>query len=209
VPERDRGAYSRPPAAVEAGPQGLRLVVDGAVQSVQVGETEPAGYWPALIPTHRPRTALLLGLGGGTAAHLLLRRWGHVTITGVDDDPEVLRLGRLRFGLDRVPLTTVEADARTYVRACRDHFDLVIVAVYRGEQAPEFLASHSFVRAVRQLVAPGGTAVWNLQRDRRGSRLRRLIGRGMLPERRALAGLNLVLHFRRRSRVLRNSLPVR
>ncbi len=194
-------------AAIETGPEGLRLVVDGAVQSVQVGDGTPPGYWPALVPERRPRSALILGLGGGTAVHLLRRRWGDVAITGVDDDVDVLRLARSQFGLDAVPLTIVEADARAYARGCRRQFDLVIVDLYRGETAADFLASRSFVREVRQLVTPGGTAVWNLHRDRRSARLRRLATRGTLPVRRVLAGLNLVLHVRRRARVLHLSLP--
>ena len=205
--ERRAEPDGRGPAQVDSGPEGLRLIVDGAVQSIQVGEGPTPGYWPGLVPEHRPRTALILGLGGGTVVHLLRRRWGDVAITGVDDDPSVIGLACAQFGLDAVPMTIVEADARTFVRACRSHFDLVVVDLSRGETAPEFLATRSFVRAVRQLLTPGGTAVWNLHRDRRSVRLRRLATRRLAPERRVLAGLNLVLHARRRARVLHLSLP--
>jgi hypothetical protein len=207
TPDGEERPSARPRPSVEAAAEGLRLVVDGAVQSVSLGSGRPAGYWPALVPERRPRTALVLGLGGGTVVHLLRQRWPDVEITGVDDDPEVLTLARSRFGLDRVRLAIVAADARDYVRVRRERFDLVIVDLYRGEVPADFLASRSFARAVRQLVAPGGVAVWNLHRDRRSRLLRRIAGRGMVPERGVLVGLNLVLHFRRRLRVLHLSLP--
>jgi len=54
------------------------LLIDGVVQSLDPGDgTEDVnGYWPALIPEYRPERTLLLGLGGGTVARLLLRRFG-------------------------------------------------------------------------------------------------------------------------------------
>jgi spermidine synthase len=199
----------RPRPAVETYDGELRLLVDGAVQSVAVGATTPRGYWPALLPEQEPKSALILGLGGGTVAHLLRRRWRDVSITGVDDDAEVLRLARSRFGLDTLNVEIVEADARVYTRRCARFFDLVVVDVYRGEVAAEFLNSGAFIRSVRQLVNPGGTAVWNLHRDRRGALLRRRAGRGMVLDRGVITGLNLVLHFRRTRRVLHLSLPAR
>ena len=36
------------------------LAIDGAVQSVAVGAgAAPSGYWPAMLPDHPPRDALL------------------------------------------------------------------------------------------------------------------------------------------------------
>ena len=178
-----------------------RLVVDGAVQSVALRTGErPRGYWPAMLPRRRPSSALVLGLGGGTIVQLLWERFGPLPIVGIDDDRAVLELGRRRFGLDRPELMAIQADARQYVRACRRRFALVIVDVYRGERLPDWASGRDFVRRVRSLAEPGGTVVWNLHRDRRGASLRRRAVAGMLLERRVLAGLNLVLHLRRRRR---------
>src|SRR5919199_876209 len=77
------------------------LAIDGNVQSVAVGAgAAPSGYWPAMLPDRPPRDALLLGLGGGTIAHLLSGTFGPLPIVGVDDDPDVVALGRAHFGLD-------------------------------------------------------------------------------------------------------------
>jgi spermidine synthase len=179
----------------------LRLVVDGAVQSVLVREGEtPHGYWPALVPARRPRRVLILGLGGGTLVQLLRRRWPDLQIVGVEDDSEVLRLAQSQFGLDGPTLRIEQVDAAEFVAACREHFDLVVVDLYRGETAAPFVQSRKFIRRIRSLTAPGGTVVWNLHRDRRSDLLRRRCGAGLLLERRVLVGLNLVLHLQRRAR---------
>lgn len=198
---------SVPGARIEIAEGETRLVLDGAVQSVSVRPGErPRGYWGAMLPEQRPASVLVLGLGGGTFVHLLWDRFGRVPVVGVDDDGTVLELGRQHFGLDAPELTVVQADAGEYVRACRRRFALVIVDIYRGERLPEWASRRAFIRRVRGLAEPGGTVVWNLHRDRRGRDLRRRAGAGLLLERRVLAGLNLVLHFRRK-RLLRISLP--
>jgi spermidine synthase len=192
-----------PAPSVERAGDELRLIVDGAVQSVAVGADEtPRGYWRALLPVRRPASALILGLGGGTVVHLLRRQSRSIRITGVDDDPRVLVLARRHFGLEDGATAIVEADAREFVRRCQQHFDLVVVDLFRGEEIAGFVGQREFIRRIRSLVSAGGTLVWNLHRDRRGSSLRRRVGAGLRPDRRVLAGLNLVLHFRRRRRRL-------
>lgn len=191
---------------IEAADGEVRLVADGAVQSVAVRPGElPRGYWPAMVTERRPADALILGLGGGTVVHLLWRRHGMLPVVGVDNNAAILALGRRAFGLETPELLIVEADAGEYVRACTRRFGLVVVDVFDGERLPDFVASRQFIRRVRALTRPGGTVVWNLHRDRRSQVLRRRAGRGMLAERRILAGLNFVLHLRRRSRRRRDT----
>jgi spermidine synthase len=177
----------------------LRLVVEGAVQSVAVrdGET-PRGYWQALIPSQTASTALILGIGGGTAAHLLRRKSPSTRITGVDNDPRVLDLARSAFGLDSTGVQLVLADARDFVAACGTRYDLVIVDLFRGEALDPIASSWAFQRGLHSIVMPGGTLVWNLHRDRRSAMARRRAGSGLLLLKRVFAGLNLVLHFHRR-----------
>src|SRR5205823_3994495 len=77
------------------------LLIDGVVQSVVVGPGPLGpGYWPHMLPDVRPNRALILGMGGGTIAHLLTRQFGPLPITGVEHDPRVIRLGLSAFGLD-------------------------------------------------------------------------------------------------------------
>src|SRR5512139_3202010 len=67
------------------------LIQDGAILSVAVTDGDPPfGYWAAMMPEKEPRTALLLGLGAGTLAHLLTRRFHGIRIVGVDIDARLI-----------------------------------------------------------------------------------------------------------------------
>ena len=179
----------------------LRLVVCGSVQSVGlVPGVEPHGYWTAMVPDNRPEQALVLGIGGGTVAHLLWQRYPELAIIGIDDDQITLELARNQFGLETPLLRLQHADAADFVRGARAQFDLVIVDLFVGEAIAEVVNNRRLQRGVRSLAAPGGTVIWNLHRDRRGSVLRRRVGSGLLLRRRILVGLNLVLHLHRRRR---------
>ena len=175
--ERQRPATNRyqPPAEPRvrvAEDEGQRaLLVDGVVQSVAVeGPHLGPGYWPSMLPDVRPRRALLLGLGGGTIAHLLVRRFGPIPMVGVEVDPEVLALARAEFALDLPSLSVVEADALAYVAACAERFDYVCIDLYRGAELERGVLARPVLRAIKRLLIPGGLAVFNLFRDRRTAR---------------------------------------
>ncbi len=69
------------------------LVADGVILSAEVTDTDPPfGYWTAMLPAGAPRTALLLGLGAGTLAHLLSRRFPGIRMVGVDIDPDYINI---------------------------------------------------------------------------------------------------------------------
>jgi spermidine synthase len=148
------------------------LLVDGVVQSVAVdGPTfRGPGYWPAMLPDVRPRRALLLGLGAGTIAHLLVRRFGPLPIVGVEADPDVLALARAQFGLDLLALTIVEGDAFEYVPSCAERFDYVAVDLYRGSELQGAALARPFLRALKELLLPGGQIYFNLFKDGRTAR---------------------------------------
>lgn len=173
----------------------LALAIDGAVQSVAVGGgAAPSGYWPAMLPTRPPRDALLLGLGGGTIAHLLVGAYGPLPIVGVDDDPAVLALARAHFDLDLPNLEIVAADAFAYAAACRRRFDFVCVDLFRDGQIPARVCAAGFLTHVRGLLRPRGTAVFNLARDRHAADRLRQLARYFVVVRRILVGFNLVVH---------------
>jgi SAM-dependent methyltransferase len=173
----------------------LGLAIDGAVQSVAVAAgAPPSGYWPAMLPTRPPRDALLLGLGGGTIAHLLVGAFGPLPIVGVDDDPAVLTLGREAFGLDLPNLEVVVADAFSYAATCARRFDLVCVDLYRDGRIPTRVCASPFLANLRRLLRPGGAATFNLARDRSAPNRLRQLARHFHVARRILVGFNLVVH---------------
>jgi len=128
-----------------------------------------------MLPDVRPSRALILGLGGGTIALLLMRRFGSIPIVGVEIEPQVIRLARSAFGLDLPNVEILEGDALQYVLQAEGRFDYVAVDLFAGDVIPSEIFAKPFLRAVRRLLNPGGLAAFNFFKDRRTpARQRRL-----------------------------------
>lgn len=159
---------------------GIALEVESVVQSVSVPSMEPpatdeptpgpgGGYWGLLLPPGCPRRALLLGLGGGTVAHLLAQRCPEAEIVGVEREASVLRVAREQFGLDKLSrLTVVEADAFEWARGQAEtggdetRFDLIVLDLFEaGRLAPGALGT-TFLRQIAALLEPEGVLTVNL-----------------------------------------------
>jgi spermidine synthase len=139
------------------------LRVGGVIQSVAVDEHYESDIWDAMIPDRRPGSVLILGMGGGTLASLLARRYAGVPTLGVERDARIARLARGRFGLDRLAQVQVlEADAFEFVETCGATFDLVCVDLYVGGRMEHGVLGAAFLRQIARLLAPDGTAVFNL-----------------------------------------------
>ncbi len=144
------------------------LVTDGVILSVAVADADPPfGYWTAMLPGERPGCALLLGLGAGTLAHLLSRRFRDLPIVGIDNDPELLAFARDHFDLDLPNLEIVVTDAFDYVARCDRRFDFVAVDLFVGSAFERGVLSRPFLRRLRSIVSAEGEIVFNLFRERR------------------------------------------
>jgi spermidine synthase len=171
----------------------LALLIDGVVQSIAVQDQEVAGYWAALLPTVRPKLALVLGLGGGTVVQLLHRRFGPLPVIGVERDPEVLALARERFGLDLPGLTVVEADAFDYLPDCQERFDYVCVDLFQGGQLQRAVLGRPFLRRLKEITRPGGEIAINLFLDRRAETHLQRLARVLPIRRTEKVGKNLIV----------------
>ena len=172
------------------------LVVDGVIISVAADEGEaPSGYWAAMLPQGSPRSALLLGLGGGTLAHFLNRRYPDIQMVGVDADGEVIRFAQEHFDLDLPNLEIVVGDAFEYVDRCRREFDFVAVDLFAGYDFQRSVLSKPFLRRIRTL-AGRGEIVFNLFKDRRTTQHLERIGRVLRVQRLDEVGKNVVVHCR-------------
>ncbi|TAK30800.1 MAG: methyltransferase domain-containing protein [Chloroflexota bacterium] len=173
------------------------LMVDGAVVSVAVtGEEPPSGYWAAMLPRISPRNALLLGLGGGTLAHLLNFRWPGIQLTGVDLDTEVIAYAREQFDLDLPNLEVIIADAFDFLAEAPRCYDYVAVDLFRGFDLQRRVLSKPFLSNLRQTIGPHGEAVFNLFQDRRTARNLSRIARVLWICRVDEVGRNVVVHCR-------------
>jgi spermidine synthase len=139
------------------------LIVDGAVQSVAPEDGHRgSGYWAAMIPDVRPKSTLILGLGAGTVAHLLTRRFGPVPIVAVDDDPDTVAVARLEFDLNLDNLQIVIADAFEFVERCSEGFDLILVDLYHGARPAGGMVSRPFLAGLQRILERRGQIVFNL-----------------------------------------------
>lgn len=174
-----RGARQTPIAVVEQGRLVLR--VGGVIQSVGVDETYRADIWDALLPHNQPANALILGLGGGTIAHLMTQRFGPLPITGVECDPAVVWLARQQFGLDaHEHVRIVVADAFDYARRCHETYDAICVDLYTAGKMAHGVLGGRFLRDVGRLLSLEGEAAINLWRSSYLDDQLRRIGRELL-----------------------------
>lgn len=160
-----RVAGTKPFVTIENGRKVLR--VGGVIQSVTVDPTCPRDVWDAMLPDDiQPASALILGLGGGTIATLMTRRWGALRITGVERDPAVTWLARHEFGLAALPhVRIIVEDAFTYVRHCDERFDVICVDLYVAGKMAHGVLGGAFLRDIARCLTPNGLAAFNLWRS--------------------------------------------
>ncbi len=156
------------------------LVADGVIFSVAAADADPPfGYWAAMLPSARPANALLLGLGAGTLAHLLNRRFPEIPIVGVDNDPELLAFARTHFNLDLPNLEVVVADAFDYVARCERRYDYVAVDLFVGAAFERRILSRRFLRHLQSIASTDAEIAFNMYRNRRAEshleRIRRIL----------------------------------
>ncbi len=171
------------------------LLVDGVILSVAVeGAEPPSGYWAAMLPQGSPSSALILGLGGGTLAHLLARRYQGIRIVGVDTDLELIDFARREFGLDLPNLEVVTQDAFQYVDRCERRFDFVAVDLFAGYDFQRGVVAKPFLRRLKEIAGSGGEIAFNLFRDKRTETHLVRISRVLRIRQKLVVGRNVVIH---------------
>ncbi len=114
----------------------------------------------------RPRSALILGLGGGAIANYLHARIADLDLDAVDIDPEVVRLAQAHFDVprDHPRYRCHVVDARLFLeRAPGDRrWDMIFLDAYRGVTIPYHLKTAEFHAAVLARLSPQGVVVANL-----------------------------------------------
>jgi len=204
--EQIGGAPKLRPQSAEKSTQGLTveeyeghrvLIQDGVILSVAVPAGDPSfGYWTAMLPEGTPRTALLLGFGAGTLAHLVARRFPGIRIVGVDIDPRVIEFARRHFDLAVPNLEIVIGDAFAYAAACREPFDYVAVDLFCGRAFQRGALAKPFLRSLKAIAGPTGEIVVNLFKDRRGDVYINRLARILVIHRVERLTYNIVVHCR-------------
>lgn len=136
-----------------------KLIIGGATQSIFRLDGKDRGYWPHLVPQKSIDSALILGLGGGTVARILRRKWPQVKIVGIELDPVVVRVATSYFGLD--PETEVRTQDFRAVFHQDETYDLVIVDLYLGRSFLPAAEEKIFLSQLRRKLNPGGLVAFN------------------------------------------------
>lgn len=164
-------------STVDVGPERQLRVNDGfAVQSwvYRDGRLPMRDVWSfyALAPSWSARPTvgrvLLLGMGGGTTAELYRRLYPAARVTGVELDPEMVRMGREQLGIRFDGVEVVIADARTYVAGAAisspGNWDIIILDAFQFPYVPFQLTTREFFTDVSRCLTPGGVLVVNAGR---------------------------------------------
>ena len=117
----------------------------------------------ATIYPEAPRRILMLGLGGGSISTYLGRFMPETAVTTVEIDPGVITAAQTYFGLRESERMRYRAgDGRVFLNRDSERYDLILVDAYRGGYVPFHLLTREFYGLVKQRLAPGGAAAFNV-----------------------------------------------
>jgi spermidine synthase len=144
---------------------GTYLQVGGLTQSGGI----LVGIWQTTIKKIHERksdvdSCLILGLGGGTVAKLVMKYWPDAVITGVDFDPVIVDLGKKYLGLGDVQVRLFVKDAFEYCQEAVNEgkkFDLILIDLYKGSEFPAQFEGEQFPTLILKLLRNEGLAVFN------------------------------------------------
>jgi predicted membrane-bound spermidine synthase len=142
----------------------ILFLTDGLVQNRLLPDrrsySEYTYMLEALAAAYAPdaQRVLVLGLGAGAVPRALTERG--FTVDAVDINPDMLTAMREHIAGESGWSAHV-GDARTYVRACRERYDLAVIDLFHGDGTPDYLLSANFFRDLRQCLTPDGIVVMN------------------------------------------------
>ena len=117
---------------------------------------------------------LVLGVAGGSVVKTLVEEIAYKgKITGVEIDPEIIKVANTYFKLDEVKnLEIVIDDAFEYVLKTKNKYDLIIVDVFEDTTMPNFLFQTFFIKRICFLLKSRGFILFNTMLLNRSDNLR-------------------------------------
>ncbi len=105
----------------------------------------------------------MLGLGGGSISTYLARFLPDAAITTIEVDPGVLTAAKTFFGLRATErVRYIAGDGHVFLNRNRAVYDLILLDAYRGGYVPAHLLTREFYELIKQRLAPGGAAAFNV-----------------------------------------------
>ena len=138
-----------------------------SVANLKDADDLPVKYTQAMtVAAAYPReikNILMLGLGGGSISTYLGRFLPEAKIDTVELDPGVIAAAKQHFGIIATPrLRYLDGDGRVFLNRNKARYDLILVDAYHGGYVPFHLLTKEFYTLVRDRLAPGGAAAFNV-----------------------------------------------
>ena len=124
---------------------GTYIQSDGLTQSGGVVES----IWKSILRRIKDKDItkiLVLGLGAGTLAKLLRRKYPNSKIAGVEIDPLMIELGKKYFKLEDFK---ININVKDVINFKIDKYDLIIVDLYNGDKYPKEFETIKFLKSLR------------------------------------------------------------
>lgn len=117
----------------------------------------------ALAYPNEIKKILMIGLGGGSISTYLGRAMPDVTIDTVEIDPGVITAAKKYFGIrDNERVKYLAMDGRVFLKRNQTKYDLILIDAFHGGYVPFHLLTKEFYALVKERLAPGGAAVFNV-----------------------------------------------
>ena len=157
---------------VRSAGNSLRLYTDGVFHSQYNPKQILTGHvWDLLLlpaffyPKKKIKRILVMGVAGGAVLHMLRRFFSPDEIVGVELNPTHVSIGKRFFGLNKSPITLVEADAINWLKNYQgEKFDMVIDDLFTekdGEPVSVVQANHQWFSIMLKHLVDDGVIVRN------------------------------------------------
>ena len=117
----------------------------------------------ALIYPPEPKRVLMVGLGAGSISTYLARAMPDLVIDSLEIDPGVIDVAKKYFGIrESKRVRYLAGDGRVMLRRNRQTYDVILLDAYHGGYVPFHLLTKEFYELVKERLAPGGVAAFNV-----------------------------------------------
>lgn len=116
--------------------------------------------------TSVPQDALILGLGGGLTANLLVKK--NYTTEGVELDNRISKAAKDFFFLDK-SIKTYDEDARYFLNHCEKKYQVILVDIFKGEEQPSHVLTLESLEKLKQNITDSSLILINWHGYTRGA----------------------------------------
>lgn len=107
-----------------------------------------------------PKKILILGLGAGTLANLLSKKFPDAKTIGVEIDPVMINLGKKYFNLNKIKNLSIKIiDAEKY--SDKNKYDLIFVDLYLADIFPKNFENNIFLKKISKKLTKTGMVIFN------------------------------------------------